>query len=235
MTNGLKVLIITLIVIIGLLASTSGYFYAKSLNLENQTKDTTANTAPSEGTVSDTSTATTDTATPAGSTASASITQASSSGNRPSAPTDTYTVTSGDTMSIIGGKLDISWLTLAEANGLTTDDANKIKVGQVLIVPKNNQISYTVNTAKAQELQNKANSGTDTFRFSAADTAKSDAPTAYGLAVTDSFTLKSTDTTTGVATVTGVHNGKNYEIKLTQPITKGDKGIWAIVSIKLVN
>lgn len=233
MNRGLKILLVVLIVLVGVLAGAAGFFYAKSVSLEKKTGSGTGTTSTStqDTDTDEDATTTSTTATPTASTSS--VTQPAAIGNRPSAPTDTYTVAAGDTLSIIGSKLDISWPTLAEANGLSEEDADKIKVGQVLIVPKNNQISYTVNTAKAQEIQTKVAGGKDTFRLSPADTAKSDAPSAYGLAVTDTFTQKTLDTAAGTAVVTGTHNGKNYEIKLSQPVTKGDKGIWAISSIKL--
>lgn len=234
MTRGLKILLVVLIVLVGVLAGAAGFFYAKSVTLEKKLGSDTSTLSPStKDTSTDESTTTTPSATTP-STSTSSVAQPAATGNRPSAPTDTYTVLAGDTLSIVGSKLDISWLTLAEANGLSEEDANKIKVGQVLIVPKNNQISYTINTAKAQEIQEKVSGGKDTFRLSPTDTAKSDAPSAYGLAVTDTFTQKTVDVAAGTATVTGTHNGKNYEIKLSQPVTKGDKGIWAIESIKLV-
>lgn len=232
MGRGVKVLIVVLIILVGALAGASGFFYAKSVSLEKKSGGQAPTTKNNDNSTNST---TTPSSNQTSSTSTSSVTQPAAAGNRPSAPADTYTVGSGDTLSIIGSKVDVSWITLADANGLSTEDANKIKVGQVLIVPKNNQIAYNVDSAKAQDLQSQADSGKISFRLSAADTAKSDAPPCYGLAVTDTFTQKTVDTTTGTATVTGTHNGKNYEIKLTQPATKGDKGIWAIVSIKLTN
>lgn len=236
MTRGLKILLVVLIVLVGVLAVTVGFFYAKNMALEKKVGSDSSTLSPStKNTDADEeATTATTTAAPNPSASTSSVTEPAVAGDRPSAPTDTYTVAAGDTLSIIGSKLDISWPTLAEANGLSEEDANKIKVGQVLIVPKNNQISYTINTAKAAELQEKISGGKDTFRLSPADTAKSDAPPAYGLAVTDTYTQKTVDAAAGTAIVTGTHNGKNYEIKLSQPVTKGDKGIWAIESIKLV-
>lgn len=234
MTRGVKVLVVILIILVGILASASGFFYAKSVSLEKSNPNDSGAVSSTNG-ASDTTKDTTTTEIPATATATSAVTQPAAIGNRPSAPTDTRTVAAGETMSVIAADLDMSWIDLAEANGLTTDDANKIKVGQVLIVPKNNQISYTVNAAKAQEIQTKVDSGKDAFRLSVADTAKSDAPSSYGLAITDTFTQKTIDATAGTATVTGTHNGKNYEIKLTQPVTKGAKGIWAIASIKLAS
>lgn len=239
MTRGIKVLVTILIVLVGVLAGGGGFFFAKSLSLEKKLASDGSDITPvtkDKTTDNSTKNPTTDlTITPTTPATNSSVTAPAAIGNRPSAPTDTYTVAAGDTMSIIGGKVDLNWITLAEANGLSTDDANKIKIGQVLLVPKNNQISYTVNQAKAQEIQTKVDGGQTAFRLSATDTAKSDAPTAYGLAVTDTFTQKTIDITAGTATVTGVHNGKSYDIKLTQPVTKGAKGIWAIESIKLAS
>lgn len=233
MTKGIKILLVVLIILVGVLAGASGFLYAKNISLEKKLSSDTTTLSTSTKPTSPDEEASTETTTSSGTTASSAVTEPAASDNRPSAPTDTHTVTAGETLSIIAGELDINWVTLAEANGLSEEDANKIKVGQVLIIPKNNQISYTVNTAKAQEIQTKVDGGKDAWRLSPADTAKSDAPSCYGLAVTDTFTQKTVDAAAGTATVTGTHNGKNYEIKLTQPVTKGEKGIWAIESIKL--
>ncbi len=231
MNRSTKVFITVLIIVLGILASSTGFFYAKVLKFGQQDK-TVSTTSPAE---SNEESGETSLASENTSTATSAVTEVSSASNRPSTPTDTHKVAAGESMSSIGSEFDLNWITLAEANGLSSDDADKIKVGQVLIIPKNNQISYTVNAAKAQEIQTKVDGGKDAFRLSAADTAKSDAPSAYGLAVTDTFTQKTIDTTAGTATVIGIHNGKNYEIKLTQPATKGEKGIWAIASIKLTS
>jgi lysozyme len=52
----------------------------------------------------------------------------------PAASTETYTVQSGDTLSGIASKFDVSVEALAQANAI--QDQNVIQVGQVLLIPK---------------------------------------------------------------------------------------------------
>ncbi len=49
-------------------------------------------------------------------------------------PGDTYTVKSGDSLSIIGDKLGVPWILIAEANNIAGPDYI-VQVGQVLIIP----------------------------------------------------------------------------------------------------
>jgi len=237
MTRGVKTLITILIILVGLLAVAAGFFFAKSISLQKELIGNNSNKTATATKTSDTNekAEASEEEDKNTNTTPSSVTAASSSDERPSAPADTYTVKAGDTMFSIGQDLDVNWTVIAAANGLSEADANKIKVGDVLLIPKNNQINYTVNTTRAETIQDEVDGGKDTFRLSATDTAKADAPTAYGLTVSDTYTEKTVDPTAGTATVTATHEGKNYEIKLTQPVTKGDKGIWAISSIKLAS
>jgi len=227
MTKGLKILFVILVVLVGLLATTTGIFYAKVLSLQKENKTTTtdnkATTKNTDASASDTKATTTtgsDTST---------VTTAAPAGNRPSSPADTVTVGAGETLFAIGQKVGVSWTILAEVNGI---DANKIQAGETIIVPKNNQINYTVNNDKAASLQKEADSGKLAFRLSATDTAKSDAPPVYGLGTSDTYTQDKIDETAGTATVTATKADKKYTISLTQPVTKGAKGIWAIEVVK---
>lgn len=235
MTKGIKVLITALLVLVGGLAGVSGFLYAKNLNLQKSKTDTstTADTSATAKKITTDSATGANGQTSTAATASSAVTEPAPAGNRPSAPSDTYTIQQGETLFSIGKKLDVNWTQLAEANGIT--DANKIKAGQVLVVPKNNQVNFTVNSAKAAELQKAADTGKYAFRLSALDTAKSDSPSVYGLATTDTFKETKVDATAGSATITATHESKIYDIKLTQPATKGEKGIWAIESIKPVS
>jgi len=239
MNKSLKVLIGFMIVFIGLLSITSGYFYARVLSLQSGgTKATTASTDTAkkiESSLKEESTSTAETqpiTTSPAATASSSVSEPAPLGDRPSSPSDTVKVEPGETMFAIGKRVGITWTEIVAANGLT--DANKIKAGQILIVPKNNQVSYTINKTKAQELQASADKGKIAFRLSSLDTAKSDCSPVYGLTTTDSFKVAKTDPSSGIATVTATKNSKIYQIDLVQPATKGEKGIWAIESIKTV-
>ena len=231
MAKGYKVLFTLLIILAGLLAVSSGFFYAKNRNLENILSDEsvkTDDTPKTETTGLNSTTPATEpktaTTTPPTATTAPVVT-----GNKPSGPTDTVVVGMGETLFQIGQKVGVSWVVIAEANGI---DADKIQAGQTLIVPKNNQVAFSVNTDKANAIQQSVTQGKDPFRLSPSETAKSDALKIYGIAASDTFTQVKVDLTAGTAEISCLHTDKTYTISLTQPVTKGEKGIWAISSIK---
>jgi len=253
MSKGLKFLFSVLIVLVGLLSTTSGFFYAKSnaLEKEKQTVDkpavdlskivsmpkTTEATSTDKTTLEKKDEKTTSTSTTeevdneTAEEKTSLVTQPASTDSRPSRPADTYTIASGDTLYSVGKKFDLSWSLLAEANGIT--DINKIKVGQNIVIPKNNIVTFAINKAKAESLQ-KDSTGTKTkFRLSALDTAKADISPVFGLSPSDTFKQKSLDSASGIATILATHGDRTYEIKLSQPVTKGESGIWAIDSVKV--
>lgn len=229
MSKAVKILLAILIVVATFLATSTGFFYAKSSSLQKKLDTNQKTTSEAVSTVLDTKVTTTTTATPSATDTKTSTVTTSSSDGRPSSPTDTVIVAVGETMFAIGQKVGVSYTLIAEANGV---DADKIKVGQTLIIPKNNQISFVVNKDKATVLQKDVDGGKYAFRLSALDTARADSPTAYGLASTDSFVKGTVDATAGSAIVTVTKGDKTYLITLIQPVTKGEKGIWAIESIK---
>lgn len=226
MTRGVKWLLVILIFFAAVFAAGSGFFYAKTVSLEKKlsAKDETKDATTSKVTETAATTAVETPTTP-----STTAVTTSSADSRPSSPSDTVVVGEGETLFAIGQKVGVSWTQIAAANGI---DADKIKIGQTLIVPKNNQIGYTVNKDKATSLQKDVDGGKYQFRLTALDTAKADAPTAYGLASTDTFTQTKIDVNSGSATVTVTKADKTYTINMIQPATKGAKGIWAIESIK---
>jgi len=220
MNRQTRIVFFVLIVLVGLLAASTSFFLAKTLKTEGPkiTPSATGSviTSATEENASSTSTP-------------SSVTKPATSADKPSQPSDTYTIEKGETLFAVAQKNGTIWTELAEANGIT--DANKIQAGQILIIPKSNQVNFTVNADRANGLQKEVDDGKWPFRLSPADTARSDAPSVYGLAVTDNFTLRSDDKNNGTASVIGSHEGKNYLIKLSQPATRGEKGIWAIESI----
>lgn len=225
MTPKVRNLIIFLLVIVGILAAASGYFFAKTMGLEK------SKTVSNSNTTKNTASTTTSNANANANTnaVASSVTQPAALGNRPSSPSDTVVVAVGETLSAVGEKVGVGWMKIAEANGI---EADKIQGGQTLIVPKDNQISYTVNQEKAASLQKDTDGGKYAFRLSAAETAKSDSSPAYGLTTAETFTQTKIDETAGTATVSVTKGDKIYTISLVQPVTKGAKGIWAISSIK---
>lgn len=153
MNKGFKVLTTVLILVIGILSITSGFFFAKSSGLEKQLKgdvtvlDENSTSKTSNPLKTDISTTDSTIVTPS---PSPSITPSVSPSATPkttvsptptttvtpkSGASGTYTVVSGDTMYSIALKLKINWLDLAKANGLDETTANKIKIGQVLTLP----------------------------------------------------------------------------------------------------
>lgn len=153
MNRGFKVLTTILIIVIGVLAVSSGFLYAKTTLLQKQlsgdidvnkendsivaktpiktdilSQDKDVEVSPQETNIPITTTSVAPSVTP---TPKSTPTIALKSGTA-----GTYTVASGDTMYSIGLKLKINWLDLAKANGLDEATANKIKVGQVLVLPK---------------------------------------------------------------------------------------------------
>lgn len=214
-----------LVVLVAILAASTSFFAAKTFKMNS------AKVKPSTGvsSVVGGETAENDTAEPEA-TSSSQVTKAASSTEKPSKPADTYTVQKGETLFVIAQSQGSSWQDIAEANGIS--DTDKIQAGQTLIITKGGQINYTVDNTRATSLQKDADVGKYQFRLSPEETVRSDAPNAYDLKVTDSYVLKTRDTTG--AQVQAAHEGKNYLIKLVQPVTKGEKGIWAIESIRPV-
>lgn len=231
MTKGLKALFATLIFIIGVLALSTGFLYAKiaqnndSASDDQIVKTETKKAAP----VTNSSPVTT----PVNQETSTNTNQpvaATAINDKPFGPIDTYKIVSGDTLSIVAEKVGLSWQTLAKVNGITNPDS--LKIGQILALPKNNQLNFGQVAAKVAELQKQADSGKNAFRLLPLDTAKADASPFYNLKTTDSYKLVSSSN--GNATVTVTSGAESYQITLVQPGTKGDKGIWVISAIKPV-
>lgn len=153
MNRGFKVLTTVLIIVIGVLAVSSGFLYAKTTLLQKQLAGGIDTNKQNDSSIAKTPiktdilTAEKDievlpsvTNVPIG-TASVAPTITVTPKVTPtialkSGTAGTYTVVSGDTMYSIALKLKINWLDLAKANGLDETTANKIKVGQVLVLPK---------------------------------------------------------------------------------------------------
>lgn len=229
MDRSLKVFITLLITVAALLAASSGYLLASNYNLQKKSSSSSDKKVSDSSAATSLSNETTTSSSDSATTNASKVVAASALDERPSSPSDVVTVASGDTLFSVGQKVGVSWTELALVNGINAD---KIKIGQTIIVPKNNQVSYTVNDSKVSELQTKVDAGKIQFRLSAIDTAKSDSSPVYGLTVSDSFKQSQIDLVGGSATILATHDGKSYTINLIQPSKKGAKGIWAIKSIK---
>lgn len=230
MTPKVRNLIIFLLVIIGILAGVGGFYFAKTMDLDKYLeKNKVANSNTTKNTASITTANTNVNTNINSNTNISSVTAPAALGNRPSSPSDTVVVAQGEILSQIAEKVGVSWMKIAEANGI---EADKIKAGQTLIIPKDNQVSYTINQEKVTSLQKDTDGGKYPFRISVVETTKSDSSPAYGLTTTDTFTQTAIDENAGTATVSAVKADKTYVINLVQPGAKGAKGIWAISLIK---
>lgn len=217
-----RIIFISLIILIGLLAGSNSYFVAKNLkNGANSSKEISSEQTTAIEEIK---------ATDQASNKQSEVTKPASSSEKPSKPKDTYVIQKGETLFQIAQSQGVNWQDLAEANGLT--DADKIQSGRTLIVPKGGQVDFIVDTPKAENLQKSTENGQYQFRLSPEETARSDAPPVYDLQVADNFVIKNNDANQGQAQVQAGHDSRNYLIKLIQPGVKGEKGIWAIESIK---
>jgi len=146
---------------------------------------------------------------------------------------ETYTVRPGDTLYGISLKLNVSMEELAKLNGIT--DPNQIKVGQVLKVPGKTVVNQEIeiDLSRMKEIQNLVDQGNQPWRLDPVEVTKVDAPANYQFSADDEYTLSLKDENIGkaIVEVKKVEQGKVYEVVLIQPIIKGPKGIWAILSI----
>lgn len=221
MSKAHKFVFFAITIIATFFAVYSGYMYSK--NNTNKTENSQNETSNEE--ISATNNIKNESQNTSGEKAS----EVSNKNERPSSPTDVVTVAQNDTLFTIGQANDVSYLLLAEANGI---DADKIKVGDKIAIPKNNQISFSINSEQAKKLQSQIAEGKNLFRYSSLETARADCPTYYGLSLSDAFSIIKQDITSGLAEIQATHDGKQYLITLSQPETKGEKGIWAITTIK---
>lgn len=158
----------------------------------------------------------------------------------PSQPSQSHKVEKGETLFVIGQKYSIEWASIVKANGLA--DENLIKVGDVLVVPTVdakagvNQVDFTVDTEKAKAIQATTNTqpSTANWRLDPVEVAKKEGSGVYGLTANDNWVLGNKNSETGQATVRVVHEDKQYEVSLTQPVEKGESGIWAVTVVKPV-
>lgn len=221
MNKQTRAVFFVLIILLVILAASTSFFAAKTYKMSD---------APKEVKKSSDSETVSKTAAQAMPSASSEVRKPAAITEKPSHPADTYTVQRGETLFVVAQNVGSNWQDISEANGLT--DADKIQAGKVLIIPKAGQVNFTLDSTLAATIQNDADEGTYPFRLDPVETARSDAPTSYGIKISDNFALK--NKSEGSAQVQVSIEGKNYLIKLNQPVTRGDKGIWAIESIRPV-
>ena len=207
--NFLMIVLLMIVFLLGLAAgSVSGYYYGKKQKTvsENQSSSQSANE-------------------PYSLPASASSSEATE---------QTYTVQKGDTLFTIGLKFNLPWTKIAEANGLTENSV--IKEGQILKIPLGNSGSgeskkFTIDLSLMQQIQAQVDSGQNIWYLDPVSVSKNQVPNTYGITKDDKYTLKTKNTATGTAIVEVIHDTKVYQVNLTQPVRKGDSGIWAVESV----
>ena len=116
------------------------------------------------------------------------------------APGKTYVVQNGDSLSKIASKVGVSSREIAELNGIK--DANKIRIGQKLVLP-----GYTGTT-------------TTTSKPKAAAPTKKSTPKSEPVAGGNAYVVKSGDSLSKIASKHGV---KLSELRAANPKVKGDK------------
>ncbi len=178
------------------------------------------------------------TVTPTSTPASADSTSQSPAAATPASTDQTYIVKHGDTLFSIGKQFNLTWPVLAAANNLT--ETTPLKEGQVLTIPSAAQAN-TIQTKSVdikqtdeekqnlQSAQDYANAGTGQLAYRLVPTqvvAQSPLLSQFQFTKSDLYIEKSKDLTAGTATVEVTHLGKVYTVSLTQPLTKGEKGVW---------
>jgi len=147
-----------------------------------------------------------------------------------------YTVKNGDTLFLLSVKYNIAIETLLKANNL--QNADQIKVGQVIKIPlyEAGGSSLNLDEAKMKEIQELVDLGSQPWRLDPVEVVKADIPANYGFTALDVYNLIKKDDTQGEAEVevekTSANKKTTYKVSLVQPVKKGEKGIWAISSIK---
>ncbi len=181
-----------------------GYFQAKSGEQTNQSQDDTTKEPAS---------------------------QSASSAEK--AADKTYKVQAGDTLFAIGLKFNVPWTTIAEANGLSENSV--IKEGDKLKVPvdakETNEKTYVISESGQQKYQNNVDDGLEKWRLDPVEVCKRTIPNDLEITKSDIYTLTNQNTEIGEASVEITHAGQIFKATLKQPITKGEKGIWAVEKV----
>lgn len=224
--KGQNFLFIILLILIGLLTGTTTFFYSKSTNLEKILKKTPS---PLEAPLTIPSPVPSPIPSPLFSPPPIEV------GAKVSNPSQSYKIALGDTLYSIGSKFKIDWLDLAQVNGIKNPDA--VVAGEVIAIPeidpttKKIQISFQVNQTQAKEAQSRVEKGQESWRVDPIEVSKKDAPPFFGITGTESFFQVEKNEEKGEAKIKVQLEGKEYLIKLTQPVEKGKNGIWAILAI----
>ena len=221
--KGRDLLLFFLIILIVVLSSLTTYFFAKSKTLSQ------TSTIPSEE-LSQFNNVTPSSTTPTTSTTVSGFT------SRLSQPKQLHSVAKGETLHTIALNYDLSYTALASANGL--QEPYTIKEGQILVIPslddktKKLLVEFVL-TTKASEIQSKVQNGGEAYYLDPQQAAAAQAQGVFGLSFDQTYTVKSQESN---KVVLGAKNTfGEMEIELNQPLTRGEKGAWAITKITQIS
>lgn len=221
MSRQMKSIFYSLILLVGILAFSTSFLFAKNRSI---------NPKPSQEALGENTKKSAEPQT--ASTGSSQITKATASSDEPSHPENIYTIKSNETLFSIAQNHNITLAELSEINDI--DDSDRIQEGQLLVIPDGGVVKYKVDTNQAQILQNQVDNNRTLWRVKPEETVRADGPVIFGLRIDDKYTLKDKDEANGTATVEAESANGRYLFTLVQPVTKGEKGVWAIESVKKI-
>lgn len=141
-----------------------------------------------------------------------------------------HAVASGETLFSIGRQYNITWTAIADLNGIT--DKTPLKIGASLTIPITIS-GHVVHTAAIPVVeqdtklaQQETVWGNLKWRLDPVAVVYQTAPAETPLIHSDPATLLGRDYTGGTATVEITHDRSIYRFQLTQPVTKGENGVW---------
>ncbi|HLC38571.1 MAG TPA: hypothetical protein VJJ80_00375, partial [Patescibacteria group bacterium] len=91
--------------------------------------------------------------------------------------------------------------------------------------------TFDINTSQSNQIQSQVDAGSLAWYLDPILVAKDQVPPTFSINKDDQFSLKSKSFTEGIAIVEVIHGTKIYQIKLIQPVKKGENGIWVCESV----
>lgn len=151
-------------------------------------------------------------------------------------PSNTYTISKGDTLFGVGAKFELDWKLIVLANGLESE--NVVQTGKKLVIPKLShetdyyRINFTLDDDNASALNRELREVEESDKYSPIIVAKDLAVPYFSISEDDEFSLLEQDNSRGVALVQVKTADRESVVGLFQPKQKGEKGFWAILYIE---
>lgn len=219
MNKQLKFVFFTLIVLVGALSFSTAFLFAnRSNNKPENNKDVKSVSTTATPKEKNTETV------------SSSVTRATSSSEEPSHPAKIYTIKQNETLFSISQDNGLTMSELIEVNGI--EDSDKVQADKVIVIASNGFVEYNLDIDQMKILQNQVNNGRNLWRTDPLESARADTPVIFGLTISDNYSLINKDN--GAASVKAKSENGTFDIILVQGETKGEKGIWAIKSVKKI-